>query len=75
MKKEEFLTALEDVLQREEPCAEGDNLADYDEWDSLSKMAMMAYFDRNFGIKITLTQLGEFRTVADLMALAGDKIQ
>ena len=75
MKKEEFLTALEDVLQREDPCGEGDDLNEYEEWDSLSKMAVMAYFDRNFGIRITLNQLDEFKTVADLIALAGEKIQ
>ena len=46
MKKSEFLTALEDILQREEPCLETDNLDDYDEWDSLSQMAVMALFRR-----------------------------
>lgn len=75
MKKEEFLTALEDVLQREEPCGENDNLADYDEWDSLSKMAVMAYYDKNFGIKISLNEMKNFNNVKDLISLAGDKIQ
>ena len=75
MKKEEFLTALEDVLQREEACAEDDDLADYEEWDSLSKMAIMAHFDKNFGVKITLNQLGELKTVADLITLAGGGIE
>ena len=45
MKKDEFLVALEDILQREESCNENDKLEDYDEWDSLSKMALMAYYD------------------------------
>lgn len=74
MKKEEFLEAFEDVLQREEACAETDELDSYEEWDSLSKMAVMAYFDKNFGIKITLQQLKDFKTVSDLIKLAGDKI-
>ena len=75
MKKADFLVDLEDVLQREEPCNENDVLENYDEWDSLSKMATMAYFDKTFGVKITLAQLKELEKVSDLIALAADKIE
>lgn len=75
MKKEEFLVELEDVLQREEACNIDDNLEDYDEWDSLSKMAIMAYYNQKFGIKISLENLKEVKSVSDLIALAGDNIQ
>ena len=75
MKTADFLIELEDILQREEPCKENDNLCDYDEWDSLSKMAVMAFYNKNFGIKITLNELKNFNTVADLIKLAGDNIQ
>ncbi len=74
MKKDEFLVALEDILQREESCNENDKLEDYDEWDSLSKMAVMAYYDKNFKIKIGLNQLGALKTVSDLIKLAGENI-
>ena len=75
MNKADFLVELEDILQREEPCAEADVLADYEEWDSLSKMAVMAYYNKNLGIKITLQELKDLEIVADLIKLAGDKIQ
>lgn len=75
MKKDDFLLALEDVLQREEPVLENDDLSEYDEWDSLSKMAVMAYFDKNFGIKIGLAQFKEIKLVSDLIKIAGDNIQ
>ena len=75
MKEAEFLVELEDVLQREEPCNENDDLYSYEEWDSLSKMAVMAYYDKNFGIKLTLKDLKEVNTVSDLIKLAGEKIQ
>ena len=75
MNKADFLIELEDILQREDPCQETDNLNDYDEWDSLSKMAVMAFYNKNFGIKITLNELKNFNTVADLIKLAGDNIQ
>ena len=70
MNKEQFLTELQDVLQRDYPVLENDVLADYDEWDSLSKMAIMAFFDKNFGVKISLKEIGELKTVKDLLNLA-----
>jgi len=75
MNKADFLVELEDVLQREEACNENDNLADYEEWDSLSKMAVMAFYNKQFGIKIALDDLKNLETVADLIKLAGDNIQ
>lgn len=74
MKKEEFLVELEDILQREEPCLETDILEDYEEWDSLSKMAMMAFYNKNFGIKIQLNKFANIELVSDLIKLAGDNI-
>ena len=75
MEKEKFLIELEDILQREEPCKENDDLDTYVEWDSLSKMAVMAYFNKNFGVNICLSHFKDIRTVSDLIKLAGDNIQ
>lgn len=44
MTREEFLLKMQDVLQREDILSFDMNLADVDEWDSLSKMATMAFF-------------------------------
>ncbi len=74
MTKADFLVELEDILQRDEPCAENDLLDDYDEWDSLSKMALMAYYDKNFGIKLSLDSFKELKTVADIITLANGQI-
>lgn len=74
MKKDEFLVELEDILQREEPCQENDVLEDYDEWDSLSKMSIMAYYQKNFAVEISLNDLDRVQTVSDLIKLAGEKI-
>lgn len=75
MTKSEFLIAFQDVLQRDDAVADTDALADMEEWDSLSKMATMAFFKKHFDVAITLDGLGKFETVADLINLAGDKIQ
>ena len=74
MKKEEFLVALEDILQTEDPVEETQELNDLEEWDSLSKMAVMAYFKKTFGIELVLNALKDIKTPSDLIALAGDKI-
>ena len=75
MTKSEFLEAFQDVLQRDDPVEETAVLADLDEWDSLSKMATMAYFKGHFGVAITLDTLGKLEKVSDLIALAGDNIK
>ena len=75
MNKFDFLIELEDILQREEACLPNDNLADYEEWDSLSKMSIMAYYDREFGVKLSFSDLRKVKTVADLISLAGDNVQ
>ena len=75
MTKSEFLIAFQDVLQRDDPVEETTVLADLDEWDSLSKMATMAYFKGHFGIAITLDTLGKLEKVSDLINLAGENIQ
>jgi putative acyl carrier protein len=75
MEKAEFLKELEDILQREEECKATDELASYDEWDSLSKMSIMAYYDKNFDVKLSLNDFKSLNTVSDLIKLAGDKIQ
>ena len=54
MKKEQFLEEMIDVLQTEEELSLDTVLDDLDEWDSLSKMAVMAFYNKNFGIKIAL---------------------
>lgn len=74
MKKNEFLTAMEDVLQMEDELTDTQVLTELDEWDSLSKMAVMAYYKKNFGIEITLNDLKDLQSVQDLINLAGDNI-
>lgn len=74
MKKADFLVELEDILQREKPCKENDNLSDYEEWDSLSVMSVMAYYDKNFSKKLSLDDCKALKTVKDLIKLAGSNI-
>ncbi len=74
MNKADFLVDLEDILQREEVCLEDDNLNSYEEWDSLSKMAVMAYFNKKFKIQIDIDKFDTMNKVSDLIQMAGANI-
>jgi len=71
MTKEEFLAEMQDVLQTDDTLTEDTVLNDLAEWDSLSMMATMAFFDKNFGVKIGLKEFKEIDTMAGLIAKAG----
>ena len=71
MTKEEFLVEMQDVLQTDEALTADTVLADLAEWDSLSMMATMAFFDKNFGVKVGLKDFKEIDTMAGLIAKTG----
>ena len=75
MTKKQFLLDLQNGLQREKACAEKDTLAEYEEWDSLSQIYIISYFDDKLKTKITMGQICQAKTVTDLISLAGAKIQ
>ena len=71
MTRDEFLTEMQDVLQTEDTLTAQTVLSDLAEWDSLSMMATMAFFDKNFGVKIGLKDFKKIETMADLITKAG----
>ena len=75
MTLEQFLTDLQDILQRDEPLTPETLLTGVEEWDSLAIMGCLAYFDRKFGVKTTFAQYQKVRTVADVVAMAQDHIK
>ncbi len=75
MTLEQFLTDLQDILQRDEPLTPDTLLTDVEEWDSLAVMGCLAYFDRKFGVKTTFAQYQQIRTVADVVAMVQDHVK
>lgn len=71
----QFLTDLQDILQRDEPLTPNTVLTDVEEWDSLAAMGCLAYFDRMFGVKTTFAQYQQVRTVADVVAMVQDHVK
>ena len=62
---------MQDVLQTDDTLTAETVLGELAEWDSLSMMATMAFFDKNFGVKVGIKDFKEMSTMADLMAKAG----
>ena len=71
MTRGEFLNEMTDVLQTEEELSFDTVLTDLDEWDSLAVMATMAFLDKSFGVKTTLKDYKEMKTIDDIAKKAG----
>lgn len=71
MDRVSFIEKFKDVLQRDDELSFEMLLEDLDEWDSLSKMATIAFLDKEFNQKITFNQINELSTVEDIAKIAG----
>lgn len=66
MNAAEFLEMFQDITQADETPSMDTVLADMEEWDSMSIMAMIAYFDVNHGKTLTFEDFQNLDTVRDL---------
>ncbi len=71
---DEFLVDLVDILQTDEELTLETNLADLEEWDSLSAMALMAYFDKNFAIRYNFDEFFLCENVSDIIKLTNGNV-
>ena len=71
MDKKEFLEAMVDVLQTEDEITMDTVLDNLEEWDSLSIMATMAFLDKNFGVKTSMKDYQNMKTIGDIAKIAG----
>lgn len=71
MTREDFLNEMVEVLQTEDEISFDTVLADLAEWDSLSVMATMAFLDKSFGVKTTMKDYKEMKTIGDIAKKAG----
>ena len=69
MTEKAFLEELRTMLQCESALSGSTSLADLEEWDSLAFMVLIAFFDRELGLRITFDMLKKSRTPLDLIAL------
>lgn len=71
MNREDFLEKMQDVLQMEDELTFDTVLEDLDEWDSLAMMAVTAFLDKNFNLKLTFNDFKNFKTVEDIAKKVG----
>jgi len=65
--KEKFLTSLKEVLEIEDrDILLTDQFRDYDEWDSLGRLSLIAMMDEDFGVTIEDEEFSKLVTVEDL---------
>lgn len=75
MNKQEFLHALEEILELDPNTLNGDEvLLDFNQWDSLAFLSFIAMADEQFDIVIQGDKLEKIKTVADLVALVEDHL-
>lgn len=71
---DEFLTEFQDLLQRDDPLTVDTILQNIEEWDSMSVMACMAWFDVKFGIKLPYKTFAQQTSVQGVINLAEGQI-
>lgn len=65
--QEGFLQLLKEALEIENREIDiNDEFRDYDEWDSLAYLSIIAMYDEEFDIQIEEKEFNELRTVNDL---------
>jgi acyl carrier protein len=72
MNKSEFYKRLAEILDVEEVGAE-DALRDFDEWDSLSVLSVLAMADSTYGASVRAEEIRLVVTAADLANLVEAK--
>ena len=70
----EFITKLADILEVES-VTESDLLEDFQEWDSLSVLSVIAMLDSEYRINLNAEDLKVAKTVAELWQIVQTKRQ
>lgn len=71
MTRAAFLIEMQDILQTEHELSFETVLSELYEWDSLAVMSTMAFLDRTFGVKTSLSDYTSMNTIEDIAAKAG----
>lgn len=66
MNREEFLKEFCNILQVESIDI-NEKLSDIPEWDSLSMIAIMAFLDKKFNLKVSIKDIQDFETFNNII--------
>lgn len=67
----EFLVELAELIEIDDVLTLESNLKDYDEYDSMAIMSLVAFVHKNFGKQFNARQLNQVETVESLVELIG----
>lgn len=72
MTREEMINSLEDILMLEEGELDLEqNLTEYEDWDSMSYLALIALFDSRLKTRLDIETIKSFKTGNDILNQAG----
>ncbi len=74
MDREAFFRLLEETLEKEPNSIKGTETLEQLDWDSLGVVSYLALADEHFGTQLAAKQVNACKTVAELVALLGDKV-
>lgn len=63
---EKFIDLLHEALEREDEIQMSDNFRDYDEWDSLAYLSIIAFLDDEYDVQIEEAEFKQLKTVQDI---------
>ena len=65
--QDKFIEAFKEALELENEVNLSDQFRDYDEWDSLARLSLIAMLDDEFELQIENEQFEKLETVEDLL--------
>lgn len=71
MTRDELVEKLEDILMIDIGSLKLEkNLCEYEDWDSLAHLSLLALFDKDLKIKLSVEDIRNFKKVSDIFAKA-----
>jgi len=68
--EQEFILKLREALELDgQPVTLNDHFRNYEEWNSLKELSLLAMLDAEYGIEIEMKELNRHKTVGDLLKL------
>ena len=72
--KDKFIEAFKEALEMEDiEIKEEDNFRDYDEWDSIGRLSLIAMLDETFEVQIEDEEFKKIQTIGQLMTTVREK--
>ena len=73
--KNKLIEEFKDILELEDETIEAEsNFRDYDDWDSIAALSVMAYLDSEFNFSIKAEDFKQINTINQLVALMNKNV-